>query len=122
MNSLNRPLLRVGIGAPNQRLLVVPGRRTGRLHSTPVSVLDHDGERYLVAGFGGGDWVSNVRHAGLARLRHGRIDESVLLVEIDPKEAPALVATFAAKVRGGRAFVTDDHTQHPVFRIVRASP
>ena len=50
-NRLKRPLLRRGIGPPPQHLLLVTGRTSGLLRSTPVAVLEQAGVRYLVAGF-----------------------------------------------------------------------
>jgi hypothetical protein len=45
--------------------LEVRGRRTGRLISFPLVMVDYQGERYLVAMLGEGtNWVSNVREAG----------------------------------------------------------
>ena len=48
-------------------VLVLPGRRTGKLRHTPVTPLDLDGQRYLVAGFPGADWAANAR---CRRRRH----------------------------------------------------
>jgi hypothetical protein len=72
--------------------LQVRGRHTGRLHSLPVVVADHQSERYQVAMLGtDADWVSDVRAAaGRAVLRHGH-RERVRLEEVDPSQrAPIL--------------------------------
>jgi hypothetical protein len=42
----------LGLGLPPHYLLQVRGRRTGRVYSTPVNVLDLRGRRFLVAGRG----------------------------------------------------------------------
>jgi hypothetical protein len=42
-------LVGLGLGLPHNFLLQVRGRKTGRLHSTPVDVLVLEGRRYLVA-------------------------------------------------------------------------
>ena len=48
---------RIGLGWTRELpVLVLPGRKTGKLRHTPVSVLDLDGHRYLLAGFPGADW------------------------------------------------------------------
>jgi hypothetical protein len=44
--------IRLGLGLPHNYLLQVRGRKSGRLRSTPVDVLDRDGRRFLVAGRG----------------------------------------------------------------------
>jgi hypothetical protein len=36
-------------------------RRTGRWHTIPVAVLDHDHQRYLLVPPGETDWVLNLR-------------------------------------------------------------
>jgi len=46
---LNNGLLRRGLRGGSQHLLTVPGRRTGALRSTPISVADVAGTRYIVA-------------------------------------------------------------------------
>lgn len=53
---------RLGLGAAKDLpVLTVPGRRSGKPRHTPVSVLDLDGHRYLLAGFPGSDWAANTR-------------------------------------------------------------
>ena len=76
---------RVGLGWTRELpVLVLPGRRTGKLRRTPVSVLDLDGHRYLLAGFPGADWAANARAAGVGILAVGRRNERVRLVELSP--------------------------------------
>ena len=48
--------------------LSVRGRRSGRWHTTPVAVLEHDGERYLVSYRGASDWARNLEVSQTARL------------------------------------------------------
>jgi hypothetical protein len=56
--------------------LSVRGRRTGRWHTVPVAVLDHDRERYLLAPRGETDWALNLRASGTGRLaKQGRVEE-----------------------------------------------
>jgi F420H(2)-dependent quinone reductase len=60
-----RTLTQLGLGAPYRQILTVPGRKTGRPHSTPVDVIEVGGHRRLVAGYGPANWVLNsrARHA-----------------------------------------------------------
>ena len=44
-------MTRLGIGASYRHLLTVRGRKTGRLHTTPVDVMETGGQRWLVAGY-----------------------------------------------------------------------
>jgi hypothetical protein len=64
INSLFQALTLVGLGASYRHILTVRGRNTGRLYSTPVDIIELDGERWLVAGYGLTSWVRNVRAAG----------------------------------------------------------
>ena len=127
-NWLNVPLLRRGFGPGPQRLLSVPGRRTGLLRTTPVAIVEVDGHRYIVAGWEVSDWVRNARAAGWGIVGRGRHSERVRLTELPVNERLPIVREFARTVRGGRAFLTvapdaSDHdfakasANHPTFRL-----
>jgi hypothetical protein len=58
LNRLVRTLLRVGLGAQQTSRLTVRGRRSGRLCSTPVTLLEQGDRRWLVAPYGEVSWVS----------------------------------------------------------------
>ncbi len=57
-------LQRRGVVIGTMRLLSVPGRKSGKLRTTPVSPLTVEGERYIIAGLEEADWVKNLRSAG----------------------------------------------------------
>lgn len=101
LNPLVRSLLRFGVPLGTMRLLIVPGRSSGRPRSTPVSPLMVDGQRYIVAGFTRGDWVRNVRAAGWGLLRRGLSVERVGLTELSEDEQPAVLRAFPREVPGG---------------------
>ena len=44
LNGLVRPLARLGLAGPRTHLLTVPGRKTGQLWSTPVSIVEQEGQ------------------------------------------------------------------------------
>ena len=71
INSLSRTLTRFGLGPPYLHILTVQGRKTGRRYSTPVDVLELDGQRWLVAPYGPVSWVANARAAGEVTLSRG---------------------------------------------------
>ena len=123
---MNRFLLRRGIGPAPQHLLSIPGRRTGVTRTTPVAIVVIDGARYAVAGFAGSDWVRNARVAGRGELRRGRRVEPIRLIEVAIGDRGPILRMFAARVPGGRAFLTTGHgaadfdaaaANHPVFRL-----
>jgi deazaflavin-dependent oxidoreductase (nitroreductase family) len=91
LNALVRPLARLGLTGPRTYLLTVPGRTSGKLWSTPVSIVRIGDERWLVAPYGERNWVKNVRAVGWVELRRGRIRERIVARELEPEAAvPAL--------------------------------
>lgn len=128
LNPINRFMLRRGIGPAPQHLLSIAGRKTGRARTTPVAVVSVGGERYVVAGFDGSDWVKNARAAGRGALQRGRDIKQVTLDEVPVGERGPILEVFARHVRGGRAFLTvptdaaprafaDAAVRHPVFHV-----
>ncbi len=128
LNPINRFMLRRGIGPAPQHLLSIAGRKTGRTRTTPVALLAVDGERYVVAGFDGSDWVKNARAAGRGALVRGRNVERVVLTEVPVGQRGRVLQAFARQVRGGTAFLTvaadasseafaAAATRHPVFQV-----
>ena len=60
-------------------------RKTGKMCSTPVSVLKVNGQRYILTGLETG-WVKNARAAGWGLLSYGRKKERVALIELPVEE------------------------------------
>ena len=81
-NHAVRAMSRIGLPLGPVCVLTVPGRRTGKPRSTPVSPLTVSGGRYVVAGLPDSDWDRNVRAAGQAQLARGRWREPVTLIEV----------------------------------------
>jgi hypothetical protein len=59
----------LGLGFSHNYLLEVRGRKTGKLHSTPVDLLELNGKSYLVAPRGRTQWVRNAESAGEVTLK-----------------------------------------------------
>jgi deazaflavin-dependent oxidoreductase (nitroreductase family) len=104
LKPLNKVLIfMLRLGLPVSRVespvvLTVPGRKTGKLHSTPVTPMDVDGKRYVVNAYPGADWVNNVRAAGRVTLTTGRRTDRVRMVELSPDEAHPVLRAFPAAV------------------------
>ena len=99
-------MLMLRLGLPISRVespmvLTVPGRKTGKPRSTPVTPMEVDGRRYVVNGYPGADWVNNVRAAGEVTLAQGRRTERVRMVELAPDEARPVLRAFPAAVPAG---------------------
>jgi deazaflavin-dependent oxidoreductase (nitroreductase family) len=129
LNQLVRALLRVGLGPRQTYLLAVPGRRSGRLYATPVTLVELGGQRWLVAPYGAVNWVRNAREAGWVMLRRGRHAETVAIVEVGPEDAAPVLQRYVTKVPITRPYFDArpdapldafraEAAQHPVFRIV----
>ena len=97
-------LQRRGVVIGTMRLLSVPGRKSGKLRTTPVSPLKVAGELYVIAGLEGADWVKKVRIAGWGILARGREQESVNLVELPLQERAPVSREFPNRVPHGVQF------------------
>ena len=128
LNAVVRPLARLGLTGPRTHLLTVPGRKSGRLWSTPVSIVRHDGERWLVAPYGDRSWVKNARAAGWVELRRGRRRERLAVEELSPEEAVPILRRYYELSRVTRSLFDVDlgspaagwlaeAPRHPVFRL-----
>lgn len=71
MNRAFGSLVGLGLGPSYIYLLEVRGRKTGKLYSTPVDLVELNGKRYLVAPRGRTQWVRNAEAAGAVTLRKG---------------------------------------------------
>jgi deazaflavin-dependent oxidoreductase (nitroreductase family) len=128
-NVLMRLLLRLGLAPRTTMLLTVPGRRSGTPRSTPVTLVERDGQRWLVAPYGPVGWVRNARAAGQVVLSRGRRSETVRIKELAPEAAAPILKTYLERVPITRsyfdaapdapiaAFVAEA-ARHPVFQIV----
>jgi deazaflavin-dependent oxidoreductase (nitroreductase family) len=123
-------LLRLGVKIGTASLLTVRGRKSGQPHTVPVLVVEQDGQRWLVAPYGVGQWVRNIRVAGTATLTHGRRSEAIVVTELPTREAAPVLKQYLALQRAAdirRYFdATKDSplkdfereaARHPVFSI-----
>ena len=130
LNRIMRLWIRLGLPPGKYHMLTVRGRRSGKLYSTPVSVMAVDGQQWLVSPYGPRDWVKNARAAGRVALsRGGRTEVVALQEEHDPTrcaqvlkfyfdEEPITRHFFDATPRSPlEAFAAEAH-RHPVFRVL----
>jgi len=95
----------LSFGGESPVVLTVRGRKSGVPRSTPVTPMTVDGQRYVVGGFPGADWVRNVRAANEVTLRRGRKQERVRMVELSADEARPLLRVFPEEVPTGVGFM-----------------
>jgi deazaflavin-dependent oxidoreductase (nitroreductase family) len=130
--ALLKAILRTGMPMGPLVLLSVRGRRSGRVFTTPVALVHHGQERWLVAAFGEVNWVRNLRAAGAAHLTHGRRTEPISVVELGSIEpapilqrflyayhlVPFIRPFFSVTPHSPLADFEREAARHPVFRIV----
>ena len=121
--------IRLGVAPKHFYLLVVRGRRSGRLRSTPVRLVAEGAERWLVAPYGEVGWVRNARAAGeVTLLRRGR-PEVVGIIELGPEASGPVIKAYLTQVRIVQPYfdLTPDSpppafvgeaAHRPVFRLV----
>jgi deazaflavin-dependent oxidoreductase (nitroreductase family) len=66
---LLKVLLLIGVPKGPLVLLSVRGRKSGKVTTTPIALVQHGHERWLVAAFGEVNWVRNLRAAGALHTR-----------------------------------------------------
>lgn len=129
VNAAFRALTRLGLGASYRNILTVPGRKTGRLYSTPVDVIELDGQRWLVGGYGPASWVANVRAAGEVTISRGGHSDRFKAEEAELVAAVPVLRRYMRQIRVTRAYfdanpespdeqVLAELPRHPVFRLV----
>lgn len=126
-NRANIFLHRLGLKLGAVYLISVPGRRTGKLHTTPVAPPMISGQRYIIAGRSEADWVKNAKHAGWGILTRGRNSRRVQLVEIPLEDRAAVLREFQHQVPQGARLLEKMHGSVgvealapvcPIFRVI----
>lgn len=104
MNKVVRAMQKLGIRTGPAMILTVPGRKTGRPRSTPMTPFTYRGALYTVAGYPGADWAANARAAGTGTLTRGRRSRTITIVELDADESRPVLRAFPAQVPVGVGF------------------
>lgn len=127
-NVLMKALIRSGLKRGTSYLLTVPGRKTGKRYTTPVTLVESDGNRWLVAPYGEVSWVRNARAAGDVTLQQGRSRETCRISELEPEAGGPVLKQYAQAVSITRpyfnagpndpveAFIAEAD-RHPVFSL-----
>ena len=129
-NAIFSVLARAGIGSAY--LLTTRGRKTGRLHSTPVILVVQDQRRWLVAPYGAVPWVLNARAAGQVRLRRGRDRRDYTLRQLPATQAGPILQRYLRIAPATRPYLQGskdspvaefiaEADRHPVFALTPIS-
>ncbi|MGD0513170.1 MAG: nitroreductase/quinone reductase family protein [Terriglobales bacterium] len=87
-------LVGLGIGFSHNYLLEVRGRKSGKIHSTPINLLEFGGKRFLVAPRGRTQWVRNAEAAGVVALKKGKIKLQFQLRAIPDVDKPEILKAY----------------------------
>ncbi|MDQ1289605.1 MAG: hypothetical protein QG622_3171, partial [Actinomycetota bacterium] len=128
VNALVSRLVRMGIGGGSTYLLTTIGRTSGLERTTPVTILEIDGHRWLVSPYGQVGWVHNVRAHPEVTLRQGRARPRMLAQEVDAGTAGPILREYVRQVRVTAPFFdaqaadevaafVAEAGEHPVFRL-----
>jgi deazaflavin-dependent oxidoreductase (nitroreductase family) len=87
-------LVGLGVGFSHNYLLEVRGRKSGKIYSTPINLLEFGGKRFLVAPRGRTQWVRNAEAAGEVTLKKGKIKLQFQLRAIPDVEKPEILKAY----------------------------
>jgi deazaflavin-dependent oxidoreductase (nitroreductase family) len=123
-------LVGLGLGLRHNSLLQVRGRKTGRVYSTPVNVLELKSKRWLVAGRGRTQWVRNAEVREEVALKQGWRSQKYRIRTVPNAEKPEILSAYLDRFRltvqryfpvradsGPEAFV-ELVDRYPVFELL----
>jgi deazaflavin-dependent oxidoreductase (nitroreductase family) len=89
----------LGLGFSYNYLLQVRGRKSGKIYSTPIDLLEIGGKRFLVAPRGRTQWVRNAEAAGEVTLKRGKLQHRFRLRALSDQEKPAILKAYLDQFR-----------------------
>jgi len=87
-------LVGVGLGFSYNYLLQVPGRKSGKIFSTPIDLLQIGGKKFLVAPRGRTQWVRNAEAAGEVTLKKGKTRQKFRLRPLTGDEKLGILKAY----------------------------
>ncbi len=131
INRIIMGMLKIGFAPRNYYLLTVPGRKTGKLYTVPVVLVENGNKRWLVAPYGEVDWVKNARASGKVKVFRGKHSKDLSIREITPKEAapvlkrylkenPIMKQYFDAQADSAVEEFVDEARTRPIFELTAA--
>jgi len=98
-NRIFGSLVGLGLGFSYNYLLQVKGRKTGKVYSTPINLLELNGKRFLVAPRGRTQWVRNAEAAGEIALKKGSVRQRFRLRPLPDGDKPAILKAYLDRFR-----------------------
>ena len=117
---------------PSTYLLTTRGRKTGRPLTHPVTVVEHNGRRWLVAPYGPVSWVLNARAAGRVSVGRRGHRRDYAIREVAAAEAGPVLKRYVGVATATRPYFQADKDapaeefvaeadRHPVFELLPIS-
>lgn len=94
INRMMTRMIRWNIAPARTYLMTVHGRKTGKPYTTPVTLVERDGKRWLVSPYGAVNWVKNVRATGEVSLFRGGKTEILKIQELLPAESAPILKEY----------------------------
>ena len=101
-------LVGLGLGFSHNYLLQVRGRKSGKIYSTPIDLLELGGKRFVVAPRGRTQWVRNAEAAGEVTLKKGKTRVKFRLRTIPDADKPQILKAYLD------SFKSEVHQYFPV--------
>ena len=111
----------LGIAPSFIYLLEVRGRKSGKLYSTAVNLLEFNGKQFLVAPRGRTQWVMNAEAAGEVTLKRGARRKFCIRVLTD-EEKPEVLKAYLTQYRSGVARFFPVRPDAPVQEFRKIAP
>ena len=92
-------LVSFGLGQRHNYLLEVRGRKSGKIYSTPVNVLNHEKKIFLVGTRGYTEWARNVVTNPQITLKKGRVRLQFTLRPVSDAEKPEILRAYLNSFR-----------------------
>jgi deazaflavin-dependent oxidoreductase (nitroreductase family) len=92
-------LVGIGVGFPHKYLLQVRGRKSGKVYSTPINLLELKGKQFLVAPRGRTQWVRNAEAAREVTLKRGSERLRFRLRPLSDTEKPEILKAYLDKFK-----------------------
>ncbi|MFZ0286783.1 MAG: nitroreductase/quinone reductase family protein [Terriglobales bacterium] len=93
-NRIFGALVGLGLGFSYNYLLQVKGRKSGKIYSTPIDLLELNGKRFLVAPRGRTQWARNAEAAGEVTLKKGSSRQHYRLRPLSDGEKPEILKAY----------------------------
>ncbi|MGH7881017.1 MAG: nitroreductase/quinone reductase family protein, partial [Candidatus Binataceae bacterium] len=87
-------LIRLGLALPHNYLVQVRGRKTGRLYSAPIDLVEMGDRRFLVCPRGRTQWARNAQASGEVSLKKGCSRRMFTVRSLPDAEKPEILKRY----------------------------